>query len=361
MRCTSPKVVRHKAFRTVPRPCDTTHKFLQSMTCFYGKNLRLLVPNLCAIKTAANARQNWSKRRRDATNIMSSDSLLSADENAFDPLSSRYTFDRVDYHGKSRNGQQDNPSGSDFKGYEQQTIAVEDHSPDTTFCLSEDSSLTSPPPSMPRKRLDIRNHDGTLDLHKLLRSGVRIPLHLPPMLVLPLLTRANIGQVRILLLEKQMNRLEDGEDNPSLAAQDHEKDRDRERETLRKKKEALMDQMLTDAREAIDIAGLLGRPDLQARGFWYLAIAAKEEGNEHLWESYLEKCLEARDSLEGRAAAEELGIHEDDEKRVRRSPIPCGVQSEADKERTRNGGFGVGKAWRWGCELLANVWPFSIS
>ena len=181
------------------------------------------------------------------------------------------------------------------------------------------------------------------------------------MLVLPLLTRANIGQVRILLLEKQMNLLEDGEDNPSLAAQEHEKDRDRERESLRKKKEALMDQMLTDAREAIDIAALLGRPDLQARGFWYLAVAAKDEGNEHLWESYLEKCLEARDSLEGKAAAEALGIHEDDEKSVRRSSIPCGVQSESDNEKAGNGVFGVDKAWRWGCELLRNVWPYSIS
>ena len=281
---------------------------------------------------------------------MSSDSPLSVDENASDPLSSRYTFGRVDYHGKSCNEQQDNASRSDFKGCEQQTIAVEDQNPDTTFCLSEDSSRTSPPPSMPRKRLDIRNHDGTLNLHKLLQSGVRIPVHLPPMLVLPLLTRANIGQVRILLLEKQMNRLEDGEDKPSL-----------ERETLRKKKEALMDQMLTDAREAIDIAALLGRPDLQARGFWYLAVAAKDEGNEHLWESYLEKCLEARDSLEGRAAAEALGIHDDDEKRVRTSSIPCGVQSESDKEKAGNGVFGVDKAWRWGCELLRNVWPFSIS
>jgi hypothetical protein len=177
------------------------------------------------------------------------------------------------------------------------------------------------------------------------------------MLVVPLLTRANISHARILLLEKQINRLENGEDDPSLAAQVHEKDMDKERETLQKKKEAFMYQMLSDAREAIDIAGLLSRPDLQARGFWYLAIAARDEGNEHLWESYLEKCLEAKDSLEGMAAAEELGIHENgdayEEGGVERSPIfGEESQSEAGKERMRSGALSVEKVWRWGCENL---------
>lgn len=300
----------------------------------------------------------------------SSDSPLSVDENAFEPLSSNSTIGHVDCHGNSRGGQQDKVLGSDFKTYEQQMSAIEDQNPDTTSCLSEDSDqnplLTSPPPSIPRKRLDIYNHDGSFNLHKLLQSGIRIPLYLPPMLVLPLLTCANIGHARILLLEKQINRLESGEDCARLAAQAQGKDRERERKTLHKQKEAFMYQMLTNAREAMDIAGLLGRPDLQARGFWYLAIEAKEDGNEHLWESYLEKCLESRNSLEGRAAAEELGIqgNEDayEECKVTRRPIFCeGVQSEVDKERTRTGTFGVDKAWRWGCELLDKVWPYPVS
>src|SRR5215469_4734501 len=291
------------------------------------------------------------------------DSPLSADGNTLELLSSRYTVGHVDHHDKSRKEQQDNVSGSDFKGDEQQMSAIENQNPDPTSSSCEDSyqsSLTPLLPSMPHKRLDIRNHEGVFDIRKLLQSGVRIPLYLPPMLVLPLLTRANIGHARILLLEKQINRLEDG-DNPSLAAQVHEKDKDRERETLQKKKESSMYQMLTNAREAIDIADLLRRPDLQARGFWYLAIAAREEGNEHLWESYLEKCLEAGDSLEGRAAAEELGIHENEDayegRRVGRSSIFCEeAQSEADKEKMRNGVLGVDEVWRLGCEFLSKVW-----
>jgi hypothetical protein len=255
--------------------------------------------------------------------------------------------------------EQDNVSGPDFKGHGQQTSASEDQNLDTTSSSegSYQSSLTSPLPSIAHKRLDIRNDEDTFNLRKLLQSGVHIPLHLTPILVLPLLTRANISHGRILLLEKQINRLENGEDNPSLDAQMHEKDKDKERETLQKKKEAFMYQMLSNAREAIDIAGLLSRPDLQARGFWYLAIAAREEGNEYLWESYLEKCLEAKDSLEGRAAAEELGIHENgdsyEEGRVERSPIfGEEAQSEAGTEPMRSGTLSVEKVWRWGCEYL---------
>lgn len=247
---------------------------------------------------------------------MSSDSPTPVGGNTIDSRSSQYAFGHVKYHGKSSKEQQDNTSESDINGCEQQMPAFKDQNPDSTFSLFGDSyqsSPTSPISSISRKRLDIWNHDGTLNLHELLQSGTRIPLHLPPILIIPLLTRANICHARILILEKQINRLEDGSRKSSLAMQTHENDRDRERKALREKKEAFMCQMLANAHEAIDLAGLLRAPDLQARGYWYLAIAAKEEGNEHLWESYLEKCLEARESLEGRAAAGELGIHENED------------------------------------------------
>jgi len=249
--------------------------------------------------------------------------------------------------------EQDNVSGSDFKDHEPQTSLSEEQNLDTSssFENSYQSSPTSPPPSIPHARLDIPNHDDTFNLRKLLQSGVRIPSHLSPMIIIPLLTRANISHVRMLLLERQINGLEGGE-NPSLASEVNENDKDRERETLQGKKEALMYQMLSTAREAIDLAGLLNRPDLQARGFWYLAIAAKEEGNEHLWESYLEQCLEAKDSFEGMAAEEELGIHENGDEYEEESVERSSIFGEEAESKEGNGALTVSKIWRWGCEHL---------
>jgi hypothetical protein len=287
----------------------------------------------------------------------SSDSPVSIDGDIFEPPFSRYTFSHVSYHGKSREEHQETMSGSDFPINAQQIPTIEDRNPNTTFFPSDDvcqCSSTSSLPFTPCKRLDIRGNDGFLDLHKLLQSGVRIPLHLPPVLVLPLLIRANIGHARMILLERRINRLQDRKDNSSSTAPAHEKGTAEEREALQNRKEAFMYQMLTNAREAIDTASLLRRPDLQARGFWYLAVAAREEGNELLWESYLEECLEARDSLEGRVAAEELGIHENEDvyesgNETRSSTLCEEFQREADKERMRvvsNETLGVGKAWR---------------
>ena len=73
-------------------------------------------------------------------------------------------------------------------------------------------------------------------------------------------------------------------------------------------KAQILERMISYAHRAIDTAVLLKRPDFEARAYYYLAIAAEEEGNVEQAESYFERALEDSESWEGRNAAEALGI-----------------------------------------------------
>jgi len=134
---------------------------------------------------------------------------------------------------------------------------------------------------------------GEVDYRAWLRSGIPIPAstvqsHLTRQLAFVKIANANFHLVEALLLCK----------HSPLAL----------KEVLEEKAQVLKE-MISYAHRIIDTAVLLGRPDFEARAYYYLAITAKDEGSVEQAESYFEKALEDRESWEGRNAAQALGIN----------------------------------------------------
>jgi len=135
--------------------------------------------------------------------------------------------------------------------------------------------------------------DGEIDYHTWAQSGIPIPASWPAQHIARQLLAAKIAGARFHVARLVLRVLK-----PSAAT---------EKEALESKERAL-EEMLSHARRVVDTAGQLRRPDLQAQGFYYLALAAEDDGNEALAESHFERALEARGSWESKRAAEALGI-----------------------------------------------------
>lgn len=176
------------------------------------------------------------------------------------------------------------------------------------------SSKTVPDQPIPRIRnpmlAQIFKNDGEVDFRAWLKSDIPIPSYFPEQHIITLLLSAKISAARLrtanlspailkLKLRAAHARPRPDTEDPSQAL-------------ALAQKEQCTHTMLTHARRAIDTAGLLRRPDLQSRGFYYLALAAQDEGNEALAESYFEKALETRGSWEGGMSATALGVAADD-------------------------------------------------
>lgn len=155
--------------------------------------------------------------------------------------------------------------------------------------------------------------DGEVDFRAWLKSDIPIPPHFPEQHITTLLLFAKISaaRMRVANLGPAIETIKLKAANPRLARLVSDSE-DIAISPIIARKEQCIHTMLTHARRAIDTAGLLRRPDLQSRGFYYLALAAEDEGNEALAESYFEKALEARGSWEGGMAAMALGIDYDD-------------------------------------------------
>lgn len=165
-----------------------------------------------------------------------------------------------------------------------------------------------PTPPDPRVIYSIFQH-GTVDFRAWQKSRVPIPPEYPGRYVSTALLGAQISAARMrianLLLKTLPQNAQPSSSSRTEPASPCHTDAEKE-------KEESLETMLHHARFVIDTAGILRHPSLQSRGYYYLALAAQEEENEALAESYFEKALEARGSWEGAMAAKKLGVDESD-------------------------------------------------